>query len=231
MSDPFDPPLAQRIAASIVDRIAEGRLAPGDRIVEQAIADEFGTSRGPVRDALRILSTKKWIDIVPHHGARVAGVDTTPSAEKALISAAVFGLACRFALGKAREADIDRICDRIKAIIALAHEDGADPATFTVLARGAGQAIVALAANPQIADLIGPIPQDALAHHGRRGVQTQADRLKAAEIWIELGTALRLRDADAAERAGRRLVESSLRRIIASELSGAAPKDPAETSP
>ena len=49
-----EPPLPEKIAASLVQKINTGALKPGDRVLEQAIADEFATSRGPVRDAFKI---------------------------------------------------------------------------------------------------------------------------------------------------------------------------------
>ena len=42
----------EQIAAQVGDRILDGRLAPGERIGEQELADEFRVSRGPVREAL-----------------------------------------------------------------------------------------------------------------------------------------------------------------------------------
>src|SRR3954466_6003818 len=45
--------LPAQIAAQIAGRITAGTYATAQRIMEQALAAEFGVSRGPVRDALR----------------------------------------------------------------------------------------------------------------------------------------------------------------------------------
>jgi len=45
----------EQIAAQIGDRIIAGAIPPGERIIEQPLAAQFNVSRGPIRDAIRIL--------------------------------------------------------------------------------------------------------------------------------------------------------------------------------
>ncbi|WP_218974731.1 GntR family transcriptional regulator [Streptomyces sp. NP160] len=63
--------LREEIKGRILERIIDGTYAPGDRIVESAIAKEFGTSQAPVREALRDLEGMHLIESQPHKGARV----------------------------------------------------------------------------------------------------------------------------------------------------------------
>ena len=51
--------------------IIEGRLAPGERLVEPALCEKFGVSRTPLRDALRILESEGLVELIPHVGAVV----------------------------------------------------------------------------------------------------------------------------------------------------------------
>ncbi len=51
---PLTRSLSEQIAARLSERIVSGVYAPGQRIMEQAVADEFAVSRGPVREALRL---------------------------------------------------------------------------------------------------------------------------------------------------------------------------------
>jgi DNA-binding GntR family transcriptional regulator len=51
--------------------IVEGRLRPGERIKEIPLADELGFSRGPIRDALRLLERDGLVQLVPNRGALV----------------------------------------------------------------------------------------------------------------------------------------------------------------
>jgi DNA-binding GntR family transcriptional regulator len=62
---------AQAIRASILD----GRLKPGERIGQEAIAAELGISRIPVREALSRLEAEGLVAIRPHSGARVVLLD------------------------------------------------------------------------------------------------------------------------------------------------------------
>jgi len=51
--------------------IVEGRLRPGDRLVEQRLAEELELSRTPIREALRMLQSEGLVDVEPNRGARV----------------------------------------------------------------------------------------------------------------------------------------------------------------
>ena len=63
--------LPEQIAENVFAKIVSGELAPGDRIREDHLADEFGVSRAPVREALRILERDSVVLITPNKGARV----------------------------------------------------------------------------------------------------------------------------------------------------------------
>jgi DNA-binding GntR family transcriptional regulator len=56
----------------IEDAIVSGRFRPGDRLEEQALAEQYGVSRTPVREALRQLQEAGLIDIKPRRGATVS---------------------------------------------------------------------------------------------------------------------------------------------------------------
>lgn len=63
--------LPEQIARYLTDKIVRGELGAGDRIVEQSLAEELKVSRGPIREALRILEKSMLLDLTPRHGARV----------------------------------------------------------------------------------------------------------------------------------------------------------------
>ena len=66
------PVVSQRIADALADRILSGRLAPGVRIKQDEIAEEFRASRIPVREALRILDSRGLVAIKANSGAWVS---------------------------------------------------------------------------------------------------------------------------------------------------------------
>jgi len=68
-------PMAQRVARQLRDAIFDGRLAPGAPVRQEAVAQQFGVSRVPVREALHQLEAEGLLDVRPHSGARVAVLD------------------------------------------------------------------------------------------------------------------------------------------------------------
>jgi len=64
--------LVDLAAAAIRDMILSGTLAPGDRLIEERLADELGISRPPVREAMRMLQQDGLIVTIPRRGSTVA---------------------------------------------------------------------------------------------------------------------------------------------------------------
>jgi DNA-binding GntR family transcriptional regulator len=66
---------SRRIADQLRERILDGRLPPGSRIIQDELADELNTSRLPVREALRILEARGLVTLRANQGAWVASMD------------------------------------------------------------------------------------------------------------------------------------------------------------
>ena len=67
-------PLRQRLKEALLQRIIGGHYDPGERLVELRIAEEFGTSQGPVREALRELEATGLVTNIPRRGTYVCDV-------------------------------------------------------------------------------------------------------------------------------------------------------------
>lgn len=67
-------PLRQRLKEALLRRILGGHYDPGERLVELRIAQEFGTSQGPVREALRDLEATGLVTGIPRRGTYVSEV-------------------------------------------------------------------------------------------------------------------------------------------------------------
>ncbi|WP_240376842.1 GntR family transcriptional regulator [Bacillus piscicola] len=65
--------LSHIIAEKITEQIMTGELKPGEKVVETVYADEFGTSRAPIREALYLLTIEGLIERTPRKGATVKG--------------------------------------------------------------------------------------------------------------------------------------------------------------
>jgi len=64
--------LSQQIANSIKTEILAGKYPPGVRVRQEDIAEQFGASRSPVREALRILEAEGLVNLVAHTGAWIS---------------------------------------------------------------------------------------------------------------------------------------------------------------
>jgi DNA-binding GntR family transcriptional regulator len=60
------------IAHALREEILSGRLVGGERLVEEAIAKQYGVSRVPVREALNRLQSEGFVTIVRYRGAAVS---------------------------------------------------------------------------------------------------------------------------------------------------------------
>ncbi len=67
-----DSPLSERLAALIRQAIFTGDLASGSKIPQDDLAEEFGVSRMPIREALVILNYEGLVILEPRRGAWVA---------------------------------------------------------------------------------------------------------------------------------------------------------------
>ena len=67
-------PRREQVVDSLREAITVGRYVDGDRLIEDRIARELATSRGPVREALRQLEHEGLVVSYPYRGAVVLGV-------------------------------------------------------------------------------------------------------------------------------------------------------------
>jgi DNA-binding GntR family transcriptional regulator len=63
--------LRHDVRDGLVRAIMDSRYQPGDRLIEMNIAREYGTSQGPVREALRELEVLGFVRSEPHRGTYV----------------------------------------------------------------------------------------------------------------------------------------------------------------
>src|SRR6185312_15420433 len=67
--------LVEQIVEALVRAAAEGRILPGERLVEAEISRRFDVSRVPVREALRLLESQGIVTNAPYRGMRLMEVD------------------------------------------------------------------------------------------------------------------------------------------------------------
>lgn len=62
---------AQDIQQALAADIVQGLIVPGSTLDEAGLAAQFGVSRTPIREAIRVLQMSGLVDVRPHRGAVV----------------------------------------------------------------------------------------------------------------------------------------------------------------
>jgi DNA-binding GntR family transcriptional regulator len=92
--------LTEAVAKHIRDAIVRGEFAPGSALPEIRLADQLGTSRGTVREALRTLEDQGLVDVLPHKGSFVSQVTKRKAQELYSLRAVLEAFAVRLAVEK-----------------------------------------------------------------------------------------------------------------------------------
>lgn len=73
--------IASQIYQALAEEIAKGVMPPGQKLEEKMIAEKFGVSRTPVREAMRELGARGLIEMNPRRGGIVARIDVEQMAD------------------------------------------------------------------------------------------------------------------------------------------------------
>ncbi len=101
--------LREKILETIRDAILKGTLKPGERVSEPELAERFGISRTPIREAFRQLESEGYLKVIPRKGAVVASLSERDVEEFYTIKIILEGFAARMAAEKLTEKDIERL--------------------------------------------------------------------------------------------------------------------------
>jgi DNA-binding GntR family transcriptional regulator len=108
--------LWQSVSDQLRDEILDGRLPAGSRLVETELAERFGVSRGPIRDALRELARSGLAVDLPRRGTFVSSLSERDLEEVYVIRRALEEVAVRLAIAHATDADIATMFDVLDAV-------------------------------------------------------------------------------------------------------------------
>ncbi|MEY1662001.1 GntR family transcriptional regulator [Isoalcanivorax beigongshangi] len=103
--------LAERVFHQLQDDIVCGLLLPGTKVAEVELAARYGVSRGPLREAIRRLESRKLLERVPHVGTRVASLSHADLIEIYHVREALEGMAARLAAASMTEDEIRGLAD------------------------------------------------------------------------------------------------------------------------
>jgi DNA-binding GntR family transcriptional regulator len=87
--------------------ILSGELAPGEPLREVALSERFGTSRTPVREALRTLAAEGLVTLLPNRTVQVSQIDEQATSEVFTVLGALESLAARLACERMKPEDLE----------------------------------------------------------------------------------------------------------------------------
>lgn len=133
------------VEAVLKAAILEGRLPGGTALRQEELAERFGVSRMPVREALRQLEAQALVDMVPHRGAVVTEISAADAADTYAIRRALEPAALRLSIPRLAPAQLDTAAE-----IILAMDAEPEPGRMGLLNRRFHMALYAAAGHRRL---------------------------------------------------------------------------------
>lgn len=115
--------LWESVSDQLRDEILDGRLPAGSRLVESELAERFGVSRGPIRDAFRDLARAGLAVDLPRRGTFVSSLTEVDLDEVYVLRRAIEEAAVRLAIARASESDLAELFEVLAAAEAAYEQD------------------------------------------------------------------------------------------------------------
>jgi DNA-binding GntR family transcriptional regulator len=141
--------LHREVVERLRDMIVEGDIPSGQRIAETALCEEFGISRTPLREALKVLASEGLVELRPNRGARVLDLTAHDVEELFEMISGLERLAGELAAERMSAKDLRRLRDYHERMIHF-HEKGNRPEYFHINQR-VHRAIVEASGNTILA--------------------------------------------------------------------------------
>src|SRR5690349_6633325 len=101
--------LREKILETIRDAIMSGALKPGEKVAEPELAERFGISRTPIREAFRQLESEGYLTVIPRKGAVVVSFSPKEVEEFYAIKSILEGYAARRACINLTAREVDKL--------------------------------------------------------------------------------------------------------------------------
>lgn len=123
--------LADTVYALLARAIVDGRLVPGERVRDVEIAELYGISRTPVREAIQRLERQGMVEVSAHRYTRVTTPDESSRDEALEYIGQLAGMALRMAVRRADDEVLAALIADLDEIIGVA--TSGDVATLTTM--------------------------------------------------------------------------------------------------
>lgn len=207
-------PLSRFIARKLGEAIEAGRYAAGERLSEDAIASEFGTSRGPVREALGHLEREELVEITPRRGARVIEFSTEALDQMFELRAVLYALAVEGFTRRASTKDLAEY-DRLSVGLGLANAARMAPVDFARATQTLSAFVVARSGNARLEALMRKMTRQAFRHYAVLVHGAAEHRVNTVRAGALMRKAIGARQSKRAFALARAIVEANRRAAMA----------------
>lgn len=211
MKDDRSPPA---IAERIREAIRAGSVPPGSHLGAAELAEQFGVSRGPVREALRLLESAGLVRIVPQKGAFVVAPGDGEVRELLSIREVLFAALAQRCSERVTASDITALAGAIDDLAELAARSDCSAREFQRLTVRFVARMCRIAAMPRLARMIQDLSSGPGEIWGHLAVATREMRLADLRGYQRLLRAIRSRDGEAAFAAARAMHAEGVSRAI-----------------
>jgi DNA-binding GntR family transcriptional regulator len=193
--------LWEQVRARLREDILSGELAAGTVLSEAALADSFGVSRGPVREALGRLATEGLVTITPRRGAIVSELSAHEFVEAYQVREALETFAIRLAVPHLTETDLGRLRELHEQMVE--HAQGGEVNAFFDTNAAFHDTFVTAAGNRKLSEVYGRL-MDQMGRYLPRSLELRGTLEKSI---AEHSAILEAVEAGDAERAARLLAD------------------------
>ncbi len=144
--------LREKILENIRDAIISGSLKAGSRVSEPELAERYGISRTPIREALRQLESEGYLTVIPRRGAVVSEFSQKDVEDFYAIKSILEGYAARQACSRLTDRELDKLQANNKRLNDLAEQN--DIKTFFKVHNDFHEMFIKAADNERLRELI-----------------------------------------------------------------------------
>jgi DNA-binding GntR family transcriptional regulator len=188
--------LPEQIADRICNAILAGEIHPGERIQESPVATAFQVSRGPVREALRLLEYEGLVTFSPRRGATVTMLSIDEVEQLFDIRAALSSLAAQQAAKNINPKLLKQAHEIISTMLNGAEAE-MSLTDYIALSSQAGQIVAAASGNTRLENMIQSLSRQTL-RYAQLGLSTPERRLQSSKRWLKLLKAIETGDSKTA---------------------------------
>lgn len=219
-SNGCDLPLSEQIVGVLRDRIITWEIEPDDLLVEARLAEEFGVSRTPVREALAMLSREGFVEGIPRVGYRVTSISIQDVHQIFDLRILLEGESARLAAQHASETEVHVLRVAHKEWIDALQDTSVKAVEYLRFHDSFHQGIAELSGNERLARFVAVLLREGTRVRMSDPLMRTDGLADESRSYKEISDALLAHDAETASRLMREHILQSKERILMRLLDG-----------